>query len=478
LECTLAASKQTHMGDTTERLADLTSITGLGLPEATILLEAAGGDLETAVSLHFQSFEQETNRDQPESSGQAYGGGESEPEPDDDDEPAAAPVAHQPVLTRLGWALSILGSLPGWTFFQRVARGLGIAELASSLLSLTLYPLRALGLLPPGGPTTAVALQRFASEFEAKHGLTHPTFFQGGLSQALHTSRQGVKFVLVYFHSAGHAECASFCREVLSSELFVAFVNENFVFWVADVSTPEGRAIRGQLRVRELPGLAVLAHSAMTATMGGGSQRGAAQALGTMQGSSIISEENVIATLTQLLDRFEAILEGARLERRERDIDRMLREEQEAEYANALAADQAREAEEAAEAARQEAAAQQQQQLEEEREQQALAEAQAEEAKLQARIAKAETLPAEPAANAGGSSVVVRMPDGERLVRRFPKDCALQCVVDWIESCKPDAEDFDLVSNYPRKEFGMEHRTSTLEQLGLHPAATLFTKEQ
>ena len=51
-------------------------------------------------------------------------------------------------------------------------------------------------------------------------------------------------------------------------------------------------------------------------------------------------------------------------------------------------------------------------------------------------------------------------------------------MVDWIESCDPEAEEFDLVSNYPRREFTVEQRASTLEELGLHPAATLFTKEQ
>eukprot|EP00965_Chrysotila_dentata_P073935 2441962-Pleurochrysis_carterae.AAC.1 len=52
-----------------------------------------------------------------------------------------------------------------------------------------------------------------------------------------------------------------------------------------------------------------------------------------------------------------------------------------------------------------------------------------------------------------------------------------QVVVDWIEGCQPECEDFDLVSNYPRREFARAQRTSTLEALGLHPAATLFTKE-
>ena len=51
-------------------------------------------------------------------------------------------------------------------------------------------------------------------------------------------------------------------------------------------------------------------------------------------------------------------------------------------------------------------------------------------------------------------------------------------MIDWIESCDPDIYEFDLVSNYPRREFSAEHREATLVDLGLDQSATLFTKEQ
>jgi hypothetical protein len=47
--------------------------------------------------------------------------------------------------------------------------------------------------------------------------------------------------------------------------------------------------------------------------------------------------------------------------------------------------------------------------------------------------------------------VVVKLPDGQRLDRRFPKTCHLQAVVDWVESAEPEIFDFTLVSNYPRR---------------------------
>ena len=73
---------------------------------------------------------------------------------------------------------------------------------------------------------------------------------------------------------------------------------------------------------------------------------------------------------------------------------------------------------------------------------------------------------------------MVKMPDGQRLSRRFAVHCLLQVVVDWIESCDPGIYDFDLASNYPRHVYGPEQRTSTLDELGLAPQALLFTQQQ
>ena len=74
------------------------------------------------------------------------------------------------------------------------------------------------------------------------------------------------------------------------------------------------------------------------------------------------------------------------------------------------------------------------------------------EARLQARRAKAQSLPDEPAqGSAEACRVVVKLPDGQRLDRRFPKTCHLQAVADWVESASPEIFDFTFVSNYPRR---------------------------
>ena len=66
---------------------------------------------------------------------------------------------------------------------------------------------------------------------------------------------------------------------------------------------------------------------------------------------------------------------------------------------------------------------------------------------------------------------------GRRLDRRFDKTCTLQAAIDLVESEDPDGEEINLVSNFPRKVYTRAMRTETLEALGLHPGAQLFTQE-
>lgn len=246
---------------------------------------------------------------------------------------------------------------------------------------------------------------------------------------------------------------------------------------------PSVRAVRHALRPRELPALFVLAHGDMAAAMnnniGVWGDDAPAQALAIIQGIATTDEERVIAQLSAVLEvrerfkplqpqpsatclrycsqRFEPMLVAARAEQHERAFERQLREQQEEEYARALAVDQAREAAEAEEVERQEREAQARQEELERAQQQQLEEELAETRRREARRAKADTLPAEPAASSDVTQVVVRMPDGQRLTRRFGRECNLQAVVDFIESADPDiyeGSDFDLVSNYPRQVLG------------------------
>ena len=125
---------------------------------------------------------------------------------------------------------------------------------------------------------------------------------------------------------------------------------------------------------------------------------------------------------------------------------------------------QAKEAQEVAEKARQAAEAK------------AAAEAQ----RGAAREESAAALPDEPAAGPEITTCVVRMPEGNRISRRFPKECALSLVRKWVEVSSPPERPmkrFELVSNYPRFAATADNASTTLEAAGMHPQATFFVNE-
>ena len=346
-----------------EAVEQLASITGLDDAQATVLLEAAGGDLSVAVQLHFEQEDNSTRQAQiaadaamaaEADAAMAHGGGRADASDDDDDDggggAAAALRARQPPAPvgtfrgRLHWALAMLSSIPGASLIRVLAVGLmrllartGIPSFLGSLL----------GLVAPGPrpPTGALAVRRFESGFEEAHGPVHPVFYRGSLQQALGHSRREAKFLLVYLHAADHPNCETFAAAVLASQPFSAFVDENFVLWVADVAASDGLQARRATRVQELPAMIMLAHGDIAAPHAGG---GPAQQLMTIQGERLLDAERLVAHLRQTLTGFNHMLAAARAEAHERQMDQMLRAQQQEEYASALAEDQAREAAEAA----------------------------------------------------------------------------------------------------------------------------------
>ena len=242
---------------------DLVSITGLSEEEAAVLLEAAGGNLEHAVQLHFDNEDAAaggTARDAEMAAAAAAGyyedsdfGGGGRRSSDDDDvtfggvadggggrrarSPAPAPRAggEEPPPSRWRVALAWIGAyLPVYSFAARVGRLLSGTGILGFLSSLLWAPLALVGLVGanPQPRAPAAAVQQFEAWFEETIGRVHPRFFRGSCQAALSRSKTDARFVLAYLHDARMPECTAFCERVLSSALVQTFVDDNFVFWV------------------------------------------------------------------------------------------------------------------------------------------------------------------------------------------------------------------------------------------------------
>ncbi|KAF9616447.1 hypothetical protein IFM89_029701 [Coptis chinensis] len=337
----------------------------------------------------------------------------------------------------------------------------------------------------------------FVSGFEKDYGITRPDFAVQGFMDALQNSRQAFKMLFVYLHSPDHPDTPLFCQQSLCSQALADYVNDNFVSWGGSIRASEGFKMSNSLKASRYPFCAVV----MPAT----NQRIAL--LQQIEGPK--SPEQMLAILQKVVEESAPVLVTARLDAEERRNNSRLREEQDAAYRAALEADQARERqrkEEQERLEREAAEAERQRKEEEEAQERAAREAAEKEAALaRRRQEKAMSLGAEPDKgpnvtqvihlSSDNSSVVlksriklfvgifvlykvlVKFPTGERKERRFQSTATIQTLYDYVDSLDClNAENYNLVSNFPRVVYTVEKRSLSLKEAGLHPQASLFVE--
>ncbi|GLT35735.1 hypothetical protein SLA2020_101620 [Shorea laevis] len=309
----------------------------------------------------------------------------------------------------------------------------------------------------------------FVEAFEREYGNRRPNFVAEGFMDALQRSRNSFKLLFVYLHSPDHPDTPGFCEQSLCSEPVSAFVNENFVAWGGSIRASEGFKMSNSLKASRFPFCALV----MPAT----NERIAL--LQQVEGPK--SPEEMLAILQRVLEESGPVLVAARLDAEERRSNMRLREEQDAAYRAALEADQARERqmrEEQERLEREAAEAERKRKEEEEANERAAREAaEKEAARARLRQEKALSLGAEPEKGPDATQVLVRFPSGERKGRRFQSTATIQSIYDYVDSlgCL-EADDYSLVSNFPRVVYGPEMRTLSLKEAGLHPQASLFVE--
>lgn len=303
---------------------------------------------------------------------------------------------------------------------------------------------------------------RFRSFYEAHYGTVHPNFFEGSYMSALSAAHEQLRFLLVYIHSESHRLTPALCRTILANSSFISTVNSSFIMWAGSITQRDAAAAYNALRAPSAPLLAVVV--ARTRPTAADLERGQ---LGTLvairAGPAVVNggPETIESWLTRVVQRNTPVLDAIRAQREERESARLLRQQQDEEFAASLEADRRRE-QEAAEA-----------RLLEERERSRLEELETR------RVRKKVALGAEPDKGVGVASLVVRLPDGSRVGRRFHKDETLEKVFDWAEVQGVDIDVACLVMSFPRKRFLYpEDAGMTIGDAGMFPSCMLLLEDR
>ncbi|KAH9380890.1 hypothetical protein HPB48_012512 [Haemaphysalis longicornis] len=320
------------------------------------------------------------------------------------------------------------------------------------------------------GSDPLVDVMSFIEEFENRYGSSHPVFYQGTYSQALNDAKHELRFLLIYLHGDDHQDTAAFCRDVLSYRPLIEFINGNMLFWACSVNYSEGYrgkwhcSLSQALRENTYPFLAVIVLREHRMTV-----------VGRLEG--LMQPDTLIQRLQQIMADNEAALISARLERDERSLTQSLRQQQDEAYQASLLADQEKERRRLEELRQQEEEAQRQQE-------QALQEQRRKEEIRRMKLELVDQIPEEPPDSDPHSiHLVIKLPAGTRLERRFRRTQSLKQYLYFYVFCQSDApESFEIITNFPRRTLPCEPTRECPEppsfaELGLGKTETLFVHD-
>ncbi|KAF9431787.1 hypothetical protein BGZ76_011696 [Entomortierella beljakovae] len=391
--------------------------------------------------------------------------------------PRPTPLIPRSFLTWLSWPINTFWSVT-WSFLTYFYTLFP----QSFRLAITGQSTRSGPSRPPQDPAAVAA--RFLREYEESYGNVHPNFYAGGYSAALSKAKSDLKFLVVYLHSDEHDATDSFCRETLSNSSLLSHLSTNeFLVWGGNVKEAEGFQVATTLQAVRYPFIGVIALSQPTS----GSSSTKMVLIDRIEGSS--TAEQIIERLTQQAARQSAVLDRLRNERREREMAREIRQQQDSAYEQSLRADR----EKARQQREAKAAADKQKREEERIEAERVAALERKDRHLKYLL---ENLPDEPEAGEPGCArLSFKLWNGERVVRRFKGTEPVENVYIFIETIEfrengSKAElnivaeqhegyiheyDFVLISPFPRTKVTDRER-KIKDEPALWPSASLVVE--
>ncbi|CAH0485896.1 unnamed protein product [Peronospora farinosa] len=350
----------------------------------------------------------------------------------------------------------------------------GFVELLMSPLSFVL------GDGEPEDPQTAA--RKFTSSLRQRYGESvTPRFEHTSFRDAVSTARTASKFLFVYLHSNIHDDADMFCRKTMCTERMSAYLNNSdcIVSWAGCVQYAEGFGVSLSLGCATFPFLALLSCVSRSINV-------------VEKITATLPANEIIDKLNAAVDRNTQILATARHIHQQRTEAQILREQQDLEYQESLAADRRREQEARENAEREEMErlkkeeekrrvdeeARRAEEDERRREQEYKAEIEAKRVRI-ADGPKSHVPP--PGADYKTAVIKFHLHNGTRLDHIFYAHDTLKMVRDFIDVEFFDREitirNYELATNFPKKVYGPDLVNVTLTDAGLAPRALVYVQD-
>ncbi|KAG7954513.1 hypothetical protein I3843_11G022700 [Carya illinoinensis] len=318
----------------------------------------------------------------------------------------------------------------------------------------------------PEEPIVGAEEWEFLASFEQQYGSYHPFFYACRFMAALKLAEDDHKFMFMYLHSPEHPFTPPFCRETLSSELAVQFLDANFICWGALANRGEGLQMATMLMPTSFPFCAVIAPAPGDSIA----------VLQQMEGP--ISPAELVGILQRTVEEQGLAFGSGRAKLEEKMIaDRRLREEQDAAYMASLQIDREKEKLKnlrPGERVQKPAEAPTRASYDN------LRNSKKQNGKVKEVAITKETHHKEVAKRGNddppqATQILIRFPSGERREQSFASTDKVQSIYRYIDSLGlAGIGNYRLISSFPRKVYGVDQMGMTLRDCGLHPRASLF----
>ena len=347
-------------------------------------------------------------------------------------------------------------------------------ELLSLILRIIVWPLRRLSdvILPAGefdGLSPAVtekAAQHFLNHLKqlsspTQHASISEAFSTLGFANLKHEATTSHSLIVVFLYSPLHRQADEMCKKLIQPTMLDFLKQDNIKALGSSVHTSQGSSLSYQLGASCYPILAMLQPV-------GGSSNGV-KLVFKAEGPALlkIQPTQLLPLLTGTYQRHQLVALEQETRRVEREQDVELRRQQDAEYQEALRADQERDRQREEEREREERRVR----AEKERERKNVQEE-------KERLGKAKAL-LRPAPASGGTRIRFVLPNGKKLDRRFENNenvGALKAyLILYFADAQPEIKNIALTTNFPKKTHNDDSKT--LQESDLCPQSVLMVQD-